>query len=599
MLPRSATMYKGKGKTSLSGKSSDGTKKGHSFSAARPNHTLTGVRDRSTVNRLHMYRTKAFKRDRAGKIIEGAGDLTSRIPQVGAGRTAPNRKWFGTTRVVDQADLTRFRNSVSAAAADPYAVLLKSRKLPLALIHDADDPGRALAGEKLGLLANEPYDQVFTQARSRKRPRLGVTSMEGLAADAASREEQFVAKVEAAAASPPPLTLPSSAAGDGMAAEGSADVAADQATANADAGEGVAGKAGSAGDDDTVTPEGAQTDGGAAVATGAAAAGPASASGGGAAVPRPVPVAASAADPWAEFKDANRGRVFDKGQSRRIWGELHKVVDSSDVVIQVLDSRDPMGTRCRYVERLLAKRGAHKQLVLLLNKCDLVPTWVTSRWLRILSREHPTLAFHASVNHSFGKGALINVLRQLKKLHADKKSISVGIVGYPNVGKSSVINTLRGKKVVNVAPVPGETKVWQYVTLYRQIFLVDCPGVVHQGECDSQADAVLKGVVRVESLGDTAVDYIGPLLLRVSVEAIRRAYGVQDWTDGDDFCEKLARRSGKLLKKGEPDVTNVARAMLSDFQRGKLPWFVPPPDETVEERQKGKRVKEVKAPKAN
>lgn len=255
-------------------------------------------------------------------------------------------------------------------------------------------------------------------------------------------------------------------------------MAADAATADGNAGEGVSGKAGPVGDDDAITPE---AGGGAAVATATAAAVPANASGGGAAVPRPVPVAASAADPWAEFKDANRGRVFDKGQSRRIWGELHKVVDSSDVVIQVLDSRDPQGTRCRYVERLLAKRGAHKQLVLLLNKCDLVPTWVTSRWLRILSREHPTLAFHASVNHSFGKGALINVLRQLKKLHADKKSISVGIVGYPNVGKSSVINTLRGKKVVNVAPVPGETKVWQYVTLYRQIFLVDCPGVVHQG----------------------------------------------------------------------------------------------------------------------
>jgi len=579
-------MYRGKGKSPMSGKDKMGTRKGHSFSAARPNHTLTGVRDRSTVNRLHMYRTKAFKRDRDGKIVEGAGDLTSRIPQVGAGRTAPNRKWFGTTRVVDQADLTRFRESVSAAAADPYSVLLKSRKLPLALIHDADDPGRALAGEKLGLLANEPYDQVFTQARSRKRPRLGVTSMEGLAADAASRADAFVAKEAAAVAVPLPLTVPSSSGGGGAAGAGAT---------GEDGGDGA-----EAADEDTDGE--VPADGAAAAASGAPAAedagGADAAAAAAAAAARTAQVIPPPVDRWAEFKDANRGRVFDKGQSRRIWGELHKVVDSSDVVIQVLDARDPAGTRCRYVERLLAKQGAHKQLVLLLNKCDLVPTWVTSRWLRILSREHPTLAFHASVNHSFGKGALINVLRQLKKLHADKKSISVGIVGYPNVGKSSVINTLRGKKVVNVAPVPGETKVWQYVTLYRQIFLVDCPGVVHQGECDSEADAVLKGVVRVESLGDTAVDYIPPLLARVSPDALRRAYGVSTWADGDDFCEKLARRSGKLLKKGEPDVTNVARAMLSDFQRGKLPWFVAPPDETVEERQKGKRVKDTKAAKA-
>jgi nuclear GTP-binding protein len=76
-----------------------------------------------------------------------------------------------------------------------------------------------------------------------------------------------------------------------------------------------------------------------------------------------------------------------------------------------------------------------------------------------LSKEYPTLAFHASINHSFGKGSLITLLRQFGKLHADKKQISVGFVGYPNTGKSSIINTLKNGKVCNVAPVPGETKV--------------------------------------------------------------------------------------------------------------------------------------------
>lgn len=77
----------------------------------------------------------------------------------------------------------------------------------------------------------------------------------------------------------------------------------------------------------------------------------------------------------------------------------------------------------------------------------------------ILSQEYPTLAFHASVTNSFGKGSLIQLLRQFAKLHADKQQICVGFIGYPNVGKSSVINTLRAKKVCKVAPVPGETKV--------------------------------------------------------------------------------------------------------------------------------------------
>jgi hypothetical protein len=82
-----------------------------------------------------------------------------------------------------------------------------------------------------------------------------------------------------------------------------------------------------------------------------------------------------------------------------------------------------------------------------------------ARWVKILSESHPTLAFHASITNPFGKGSLIQLLRQFSALHPDKKQISVGFIGYPNVGKSSVINTLRKKKVCNVAPIPGETKV--------------------------------------------------------------------------------------------------------------------------------------------
>lgn len=68
--------------------------------------------------------------------------------------------------------------------------------------------------------------------------------------------------------------------------------------------------------------------------------------------------------------------VFDKGQSKRIWNELYKVIDSSDVVIHVLDARDPIGTRCRSVEKYLREEAPHKHLIFVLNKCDLVPTGV-------------------------------------------------------------------------------------------------------------------------------------------------------------------------------------------------------------------------------
>ncbi|KYN40300.1 Nucleolar GTP-binding protein 2 [Trachymyrmex septentrionalis] len=273
-------------------------------------------------------------------------------------------------------------------------------------------------------------------------------------------------------------------------------------------------------------------------------------------------------------KDAQRDWVMSAGQSKRIWNELYKVIDSSDVILQILDARDPMGTRSPPVEKYLKTEKPYKHLIFILNKVDLVPTWVTQRWVTILSKEYPTVAFHASLTHPFGKGSLINLLRQFAKLHVDKKQISVGFIGYPNTGKSSIINTLRSKKVCKVAPIAGETKVWQYITLMRRIYLIDCPGVVYPST-ETDTEKVLKGVVRVE-LVQNPEDYIVSVLERVKPEYIRKTYKINVWIHHVDFLEKLARRSGKLLKKGEPDIAIAARMVLNDWQRGKLPFYVAP-----------------------
>ena len=290
-------------------------------------------------------------------------------------------------------------------------------------------------------------------------------------------------------------------------------------------------------------------------------------------------------------KDVRRDWVFAAGQSKRIWNELHKVVDSADVLLQVLDARDPMGTRSKYIEEFLRKEKKHKHLFFILNKVDLVPIWVTQRWVAILSAEYPTIAFHASMTHPFGKGALINLLRQIGKLHVDKKQISVGLIGYPNVGKSSVINALRSKKVCAVAPIAGETKVWQYISLMKKIFLIDCPGVVYPS-AETDTEKVLKGVVRVE-LVTNPEDYVEAVLKRLRKEYVQKTYGIMQYTSHMDFLEQLAKKSGKLLKKAEPDVNTVAKMVLNDWQRGKLPFYVAPEGFEVP-----KSLKEAKAAEA-
>ena len=196
--------------------------------------------------------------------------------------------------------------------------------------------------------------------------------------------------------------------------------------------------------------------------------------------------------------------------------------------------------------------------------------------MRSLSKEYPTLAFHASITNSFGKGSLIQLLRQFSSLHSNRKQISVGFIGYPNTGKSSIINTLRKKKVCTVAPIPGETKVWQYITLMKRIYLIDCPGVVPPSSNESEEVILLRGVVRVENVQNPG-QYIEAVLRRCKPQHIERTYNIQGYTSSMELLDLLAKRGGRLLKGGEADTDGVAKMVLNDFLRGKIPWFTPPP----------------------
>ncbi|WEL37911.1 nuclear GTP-binding protein [Encephalitozoon hellem] len=262
-----------------------------------------------------------------------------------------------------------------------------------------------------------------------------------------------------------------------------------------------------------------------------------------------------------------------KGQSHRIWLELYKVLDSSDVIIHVLDARDPLGTVCDKIANYIKEEAPHKHLMYVLNKVDLIPTGVTAKWLRHFSRSHPTIAYHSnSITKNYGKANLIGLLKQLSKLYK-KRHLSVGFVGYPNTGKSSIINTLRNKEVCKVAPVPGETKVWQYIALTRGIYLIDCPGIVPISDYDQ---AVLRGAVRIENI-ENPEDYID-MIVEKARDSIAKTYRVQ-FVDSADLLERLAVKFGKLQKGGEPNVNAVSKMILHDWVRGKIPYFVPPAEE--------------------
>jgi nuclear GTP-binding protein len=488
-------------------------------------------RSMETVQRLKMYKDKAI-RNKSGMIVAGAfmmkDQAGDRPIDAQTGRIQPDRRWFGNTRVVGANELDTFRQEMTDKVADPYSVVLKRKKLPMGLLQEATVQATS---QKAALLEQEPFNEAFGSKSRRKRVKLDQlfvardviddnrkkAAVEGEAEPVVATDDEHTRyEMLFATAKKSQDTYQEINAADGIVPWGR------DSNIEATEGEGV------------------------------------------------------------DWRHAKKDDLFLKGQSKRIWGEFFKVVDCSDVVLHIIDARNVPGTRCTMIERHIAKNAPHKHLVYVLNKIDLVPNWVAKRWMGELAKDRPTIAFHASMTHAFGKGALISLLRQFGKLHEDKKQISVGIIGYPNVGKSSIINTLTSKKSVKVAPVPGETKVWQYVSLFRRISLIDCPGVVVDTAGDTETDSVLKGVVRAERL-ETPEDYIGALLERVKREHVAAHYNLPK--DGDDtwntpleLMEMIARKSGRLLKGGDPCVRTAAINLINDFQRGRLPHYVAPPE---------------------
>lgn len=241
-------------------------------------------RDGKRVKFLNMYSGGKAQRNRHGDITKAADFQDRAIPDA---RVAPDRRWFGNTRVISQDALQHFRDALGTTAKDSYQVLLRRNKLPMTLLDEKDvaDSPRA------NILEVESYEHAFGPKAQRKKPRLAASSLEDLVKTTENENKVFEEKVEL---------------------------------------QSTLGLMGSTPEDDLLNG-------------------------------------------WSNVaKEA----IFSKGQSKRIWNELYKVIDSSDVVIHVLDARDPMGTRCKSVEEYMAKETPHKHLIYVLNKCDLVPTWV-------------------------------------------------------------------------------------------------------------------------------------------------------------------------------------------------------------------------------
>jgi hypothetical protein len=188
---------------------------------------------------------------------------------------------------------------------------------------------------------------------------------------------------------------------------------------------------------------------------------------------------------------------------------------------------------------------------------DLVPKDNAQAWLRHLRHSTPTLPFRSATNaqrsnlSSTTAPALLRLLKAYKPSAA--QSVTVGVVGYPNVGKSSLINSLKRAKVCAVAAQPGHTKDLKSVQLERGIKIVDSPGVVFDeddsagGAGTAKGNVLLRNVVKVEDIDDP-IAVVEEIVERTERETLQKIYRLPEFSSTLEFLGMLALTTGRLLK---------------------------------------------------
>lgn len=308
------------------------------------------------------------------------------------------------------------------------------------------------------------------------------------------------------------------------------------------------------------------------------------------------------------------------GSSRKAYDKVFKqVVDQADVVLYVVDARDPESTRSREVERMvMAAASGGKRLMLILNKVDLIPPKVLRDWLVYLRRYFPTLPLRASgsapnaqtFNHKdiTVQSTSTALFKSLKSFAANKqlkRAISVGVIGYPNVGKSSVINALlarlgsRGASACPAGAEAGVTTSIRSVKIDKQLTLLDSPGIVFPsapGEgnlvakknvIEAHAHLVLLNAVPPKEIDDP-IPAVTLLLKRLSAspELIQKLMDVYDLppllsaSNGDattDFLVQVARKRGRLSRGGIPNLHAAAMTVVTDWRDGRIQGWTDAP----------------------
>ncbi|KAG2211834.1 uncharacterized protein EV154DRAFT_521060 [Mucor mucedo] len=352
-----------------------------------------------------------------------------------------------------------------------------------------------------------------------------------------------------------------------------------------------------------------------------------------------------------------------------VWRQLWRVIERSQLIVQIVDARNPMLFRSADLEKYVVEVDENKANLLLINKADFLTVKQRKKWadyfdsqgirytffsaalaaqtMQEEEEERQRQELEASLKAQAARGSddeddsdedvveqakqveekkdevekitdflskaslnveseekddertrlrtttdlldlLIEQTPVVKNENGEIEKITIGLVGYPNVGKSSTINAIIGEKRVSVSSTPGKTKHFQTIHLTPTLVLCDCPGLVFPTFSTTKADQVCNGVLPIDQLRE----HTGPTTLvakRIPQNVLEATYGIRIRTvpieDGGtgiptsaEFCSTYAIARGYVRSsQGNPDESRAARYILKDYVNGKLLFCHPPP----------------------
>lgn len=303
--------------------------------------------------------------------------------------------------------------------------------------------------------------------------------------------------------------------------------------------------------------------------------------------------------------------------SRKAFDKFFKqVVDTCDIVVYVLDARNPLGTRSKAVEETVLQH-AGKRLVFVLNKIDLVPTEVLKQWVKYLSKSFPTIPLCASSPapnaHVFDHPQSLNrtntangLLSALKKWAGQAnlgRSVTCGVIGFPNVGKSSVINALLGRhghssSACAVGAQAGVTTDVKRVKVDSKLNILDCPGIAFPTSVSNKSKNPVDEQARLILLNAMPPRYVDDCRPAASKLVKRLQKQPEQWdlfckhydlpaipqVNFEDFMTQVlvfvCRKMGRINRGGIPDLQGGGQSIVSDWTSGRIAGWSTPPAES-------------------